>query len=341
MLAASAAAAPAAIASTPLQTSSPQPVASASLSATLLPPEPARRGWQRPGGSLRVRLLASSLVVAILLSGGFLLSRDSGESSQSLEAVTLAAAQTRAAGTAQMAMTMTFTGFPSPTGADSFTMNASGAMDFARNRGKMTMDMSSLVPAGMPGGGQVDMIFDDFVIYMQMPGIAQFAGGKSWLRFDAAAMAQQQGVDLQSLSQFGSSDPTQGLQYLAGVAGDVEVVGQEIIRGEQTTHYSAEVDLVQAAEQAPPEFRELAVESTKVVVDQLGTDTIPMEVWIDDAGLLRQIYYSMEMGGAEGMPDDAAISIMMQMYDFGSKVRIQLPPAFQVADIADLAGLTP
>ncbi|MFN2526076.1 MAG: hypothetical protein ABR505_07410 [Actinomycetota bacterium] len=311
-------------------------------SVDVLPAVPPGRGFSFTPQSLGLRLAAGALVLVVLLAGGFLLTRPSDAgSSESLQAITLAAAHTREAGTAKMAMTMSFNGIPAPTGGDSISMSASGAMDFARNRGTLTMDMSSFAPPGMPGMGRVQMVFDEFVVYMQMPGIAQFAGGKSWLKFDASAMAQQQGVDLQSLSQFGNSDPTQGLQYLEGVAGEVEVVGQEVVRGQPTTHYRATVDLIKAAEQAPPKLRQLAVQSTKVITDQLGTDSIPMDVWIDDAGLLRQMYYSLDMGGVEGMPEDASMTITMQMYDFGSKVRIRVPPAYQVADIAQLAGASP
>jgi hypothetical protein len=139
------------------------------------------------------------------------------------------------------------------------------------------------------------------------------------------------GVDLSQLSGQ-QNDPTQVLAFLKGAADDVEAVGTENVRGTETTHYRATVDLRKAIEGADgitdPETFERFLE-------QIDDETVDVDVWIDDDGRARRMEYGMAMQLPQGAVE---IESAMDWFDFGTEVDVEPPPADQVTDISDLGG---
>src|SRR5918996_4151943 len=139
-----------------------------------------------------------------------------------LRAVSRAAAEVQDAATFRMSFSMTMSGLPdAPSG--SITFAGTGAFDYRRQAGRMTMDMGSMLGSlAPPGSTRVDMIIDGLVMYMRMPFLTRLIpGGKPWLELDLEGAGRQAGVDLAALSQGGQSDPTQYLTYLSGASDDV------------------------------------------------------------------------------------------------------------------------
>ena len=81
----------------------------------------------------------------------------------------------------------------------------------------------------------------DKVLYTRMGLLSQqLPKGKKWLKLDIEKLGKGLGIDVSQLSQY--NDPTKMLDYLRS-SGDVDEVGKEDVRGVETTHYRAKVDL--------------------------------------------------------------------------------------------------
>lgn len=250
-----------------------------------------------------------------------------GESLSPQAAVAQAATKYEEAGSSRVSMTAAIKDVP----GGPFTFTGEG--EFNRERGHMTMDMSSLGEATQGAlSGEMELVFDRLILYMKFPAAIteQLPGGKSWVRIDLRQAGKELGIDLEELMQVQQSDPTQALQYLRGASDDFEEVGQEDVRGVETTHYRGTIDLRKAAEQVPEEARESFERATEL----LGTNKLPFDVWIDEDGMARRMKYEQALPGAGG--ETATMALTMEFFDFGIEVNIEPPPADEVIDIQEL-----
>jgi len=111
----------------------------------------------------------------------------------------------------------------------------------------------------------------------------------------------------------------------------IETVGTEELRGVETTHYYAIVDLLRYEKIAPPAEREKLRSLLGEVVEQSGLGKIPVDVWVDELGLVRKLtmaFSAMQPGTTE----HATMSMSFELYDYGKDVEIELPPAAEVVD---------
>jgi hypothetical protein len=218
-----------------------------------------------------------------------------------------------------------------------------GRFDNKNRRGEMTlsMDVSNLQGADALGGagGKVEqhMIFDGFTFYMNSGAFgAMLPGAKKWLKLDLAETGKDLGIDLSSLTQGAGQDPTQTLQYLKAAGGDITKVGTESVRGTSTTHYKATVDFAKVPDTAPPDQRAEMRKSIDQIIKLSGTKTVPVDVWVGDDGLARRIVtdYGSNVGGQH-----TQIKQRIEMFDFGTKVDVKIPPASEVMDFSELGDL--
>lgn len=239
------------------------------------------------------------------------------------QAVLQAGAKTRAAKSARIRFTAKFLGGPA-----SGTMTGEGA--FAGRRGRMSMDLGGLGNGELTG--RIEAIFDGLVFYMKFPPqiAEQLPGGKTWVKFDLAQLGKAQGIDFEQLMQLSGSGPSQSLELLRAASPDFAAVGDEEVRGLETTHYRGTVDLEKVAEQAPANARE----SYRRIIELTGQRRIPVDVWIDDAGLTRRVRYEQKLPGGSSM------EITQELYDFGVQVDVEPPPAVEVVDLTELLGGT-
>ena len=242
-------------------------------------------------------------------------------SSSAQQAVLEAGAKTQAEQSARISFSGTITGG----GADG---TISGEGEFSGRQGRMTMDMSGL--AGGQIAGEMEMIFDELLIYMKFPSeiMQGIPGGKEWIKVDLAMMGEQDAFDLQQIMQLSGTDPSQSLDLLRAAGTDFREVGEEDVRGVATTHYEGTVDLEKVAEQVPEEARE----SYRRLMELSGQTEIPMEVWIDEDGLTRRVRYEQTLG------DGTTMDLTQEYFDFGVEVDVEPPPDEDVLDIADLVG---
>lgn len=249
------------------------------------------------------------------------------------ELIAASADTTTAAGTSKMSMQMTTV---MPQGE--FSMDAEGAYDYANQRGAMTMTMDLGEAAGQMGGPMdIEMVFEDMVIYMKYPMLSDLSGdAKPWIRMDLQEIGEQAGMDFGSLMQSGTTDPTQMLEWLRGASGDIEVVGEEEVRGATTRHYKGTIDFNKVVEQAPADVRDALRSTVDMMVKTIGTSNVPFEVWIDEEGRAVRIAQSFEY--EEGAVAGGSMSMTLDLFDFGSDVNVQIPPASQTSDFKELMG---
>jgi hypothetical protein len=93
------------------------------------------------------------------------------------------------------------------------------------------------------------------------------------------------------------------------------------------------IDMAKAIAEIPEDQRE-RVEAS---LEQLPDGMLPATVWIDDAGLVRRLELDLDNAG---LGDDesatGSVSFMMELFDFGEPVAIDVPDE---ADVQDGEGL--
>ena len=220
------------------------------------------------------------------------------------------------------------TGATNPNGPESmeFRMNGEGVVDLTGQKGRMTMRMGPL------GNFEFRMLGNAAYYKMPQDMTAQTPGIKPWIKADLDSFYEQQYGESFSEMQAGNpTDPTQQLEALKDV-GSVEKIGQEKVRGAQTTHYRAIMDLKKAAAQEGPE----AEKAYDEMIEQMGTSEIPVDAWIDEQGRARRIKVDMTTTvpipsadpSAGGATTEEKIRVTMteDIFDFGVPVNVSAPP---------------
>lgn len=265
-----------------------------------------------------VLLTATCLALAACGGGGSTASGDGDGAKQDLaERFRLASTKSLEANSVRFSMQMN-----TPDGV----MSGEGEQDLAGRKVKINMTMP------VPGMGTVTMeqIMSGTVMFMRGSMFEGLLPAGTWARFDLAAMGDELGVDLAALmDQAFEMDAQSAANFLRGVDGEVTEVGQETVRGVESTRYSYTVDLNKAMENLPPEL----AADVAPMFEALGTDKFPAEVWLDEEGLLRKMAYTMNVPVEGGSP--AEIETDMEFYDYGAPVNITEPPAAQTVDIAE------
>ncbi|MDX6689943.1 MAG: hypothetical protein QOG15_1400 [Solirubrobacteraceae bacterium] len=249
------------------------------------------------------------------------------------EAVARAADRTAAKGGVRVAIDQTIT-LP---GQSPISMTGSGVIDPKAQRGHITLDLSRI--PGLPNdirAGRQEVIFEHFTMYMRSPLFAaSLPEGKRWLKVDFIKAGRTAGVDLGALAQQ-RQDPTQALRYLEAASGDVKRVGAERVRGVDTTHYRATIDLLRYADVVPANERASVRHTMSQIVKLAGADSFPMEVWIGQDGVVRRMRQRIRTLVAPGIR--GTIDQRIELFDFGTRVRLQLPPPDEIEDATDSAA---
>lgn len=272
------------------------------------------------------RLLPALLVlpvVAVLAAGC-----GSGGGTLSLDPVASAATKTQQTGT----YSFDYTAGMQVLGQQ-FSFSGTGQSDTTNGRLQMTMDFSGLPAQLSQHGSTAEFVLADKVMYLKLPFLSgMLPGGKQWMKVDLSAAARQAGT---SLGSFGQLDPQQWLQQLLA-SSDTQKLGTDTVQGEQMTHYRTTIDPSKLTANVPAAQRAAVRKAMK----QIGMSTIPVDVWVDGKGLLRQESLSLSLG--QGL-QNATMKMTFELHDFGEPVSVEVPPADQVFDaLAALkGGLTP
>jgi hypothetical protein len=210
----------------------------------------------------------------------------------------------------------------------SVSFTESGAFDFARSRG--TLSMSS--PMGFTE------VFVPPKMYLKMPAGAgaSLPKGKSWIAADSGMpgglAASGLGSALPGPPGAGNSDPADLLASLTAISGSVTKQGTATIRGVPVTEYRVNVDLAKAAARVPGWERA----SFTQFAQSLGTGPIPVDVWVDSQNLVRRMREALHIPVDLGAPAGMVVTQATDFYDFGVPVRVSAPPAAEVASLPQL-----
>ncbi|MFG2027319.1 hypothetical protein [Streptomyces sp. NPDC048825] len=159
------------------------------------------------------------------------------------------------------------------------------------------------------------------------------AGGKHWIKYaydDLADLAGGSGAYLKD--QIQNTTPNQSVKLLLA-SGDVRKIGEETVRGVNTTHYSGTVDVADLAGRNSS-LSEGQLADLKRQLEQAGITTQTVDLWVDDDDLLVKKVEKGEMASG-------SMSSTAYYSDYGVEVSTEEPPAADTADFKDLAGAQP
>jgi hypothetical protein len=184
----------------------------------------------------------------------------------------------------------------------------------------------------IPSAGTLEERIVDGTVYMNFGDLlgGTKLGPEQWVKIGLDDLQQRSGGALGNLAdQAGSNGPQQGLEYLQGLSGDVQKVGDDTVAGAHATHYQASIDYAKVAEKLPDSSAKARDQLTK-----LGT--VPADVWINDDDRVVKMQFAID-GSAFGA-DGGKIEMTMEITDFGVPVDVQAPPADQTVDFSALGA---
>jgi hypothetical protein len=267
----------------------------------------------RRRGAVAGIVLAFATVLAACGGGG-----GTGDAAVSIKTLQAAASNTQAAESSRFTMDMTVDLAGEPT-----TISIDGVIAGDGKNGELTLSM--------PIVGSLEERIVDGVIYMNLgsfPGASGELGGKQWVKLDPSSLDEGMLGDL--AGQTDSASPKTGLEYLQGLSGDVEDLGQEDVNGQPATHYRASIDYTKVLDELPDASQEARDALAKL-------RTVPADVWIDGQDRIVKMHLTMDASAFGAGAGSAEVT--MELSDFGTPVDVQAPPAEDTVDLSELGGL--
>ncbi len=251
----------------------------------------------------RLLLAAPLLLVALVLAacGGSKSSDESGPIAAAVEkTVEQGSERTQTTGTVALTgQTLRFRG--------------EGGFNHATEEGYQELDLT------VPGGRvtSVDEVFIKNAFWLKSPLFdASLPSGKEWLKVDLARADKTLGFNFKALL---GQTPDDALELLRRIAKPVTTVGEEEVDGVTTTHYRARIN--PRTIPAKDKLEQLTAAKYK-----------PIDVWIDDEDLVRQVRLDYTAKADPAKPERARTTVTMKLGDFGLTVDVDPPPASSVVD---------
>jgi hypothetical protein len=105
-----------------------------------------------------------------------------------------------------------------------------------------------------------------------------------------------------------------------------EELGQEEVRGEETTHHRARVNLNELIKQLPASER-----PQEELLAQFGGPVVPVDLWIDAENRLRKIVISRP-ARTEGNVRGPGYTATVELYDYGVDVDVEPPEGERISE---------
>jgi hypothetical protein len=122
--------------------------------------------------------------------------------------------------------------------------------------------------------------------------------GDQWGRIDLGALGDAVPADVQEAVTGQGTDPSAFFDLVAAAEG-VEELGDDEIDGVAVTGLSADVGFADMLESSGADAEALAEAmpggDMEQVMGAMGDLTMPLEVWVDDEGLVRRMSYELDM----------------------------------------------
>ena len=206
---------------------------------------------------------------------------------------------------------------------------SSTAMDMAFDYKQKLMSMVT-----KSEGQEFTMIAHENDLYMKIPGLGGSMGaeGRDWIKMTDPSMAEQfaQGQS----GMFGAGANAQSfLDGFLGAGATVEDLGREDVRGVPTNHYRGTVSAAEAATSGDTGLSD--AEKSALEKSLGGEADIPVEVWIDDDGLVRKMEMALS-GTTYGLSAGETTTMTMELFDVGKPIEIKVPAKEKVLDLENL-----
>jgi hypothetical protein len=235
--------------------------------------------------------------------------------------IAAAAVRTQAMPGARFSIEAVYTsaGLPQPVVA-----HGSGAYNSRTGRAWATLEVPS------PTGTQkVETVGTSRTVYTRSPSIsAGLPPGRTWLGVEPWLGRGE------SAALLGNGSATDQLSMMRAVSSDIELLGDESVRGVPTHHYRGSVELAHYAELLREEGK-LASAHQYEQLEKLMPAPLEVEVWIDDTGMARRLREVMELPTSPGHPP-VTTDLRMDLFDFGVAPKVKLPPVHEVFDSTPL-----
>lgn len=283
--------------------------------------------WHRRVGAAAV-LTSVALVASACGSSGNASSGNASSSSPS-RAVDAAYTTTMKAKTARFSFTETAQG-GSATGSSSVSVSGKGEVDFSDNAFQMSINS--------PTGGTIKLLETKAMLYIEVPSSdrSQISEGKPWASVNLNQVDEDDlGKSFSQLASVMTDSPTDALSELQSVSKRVTKSGTATIDGVTTTGYKATVDLTKVAAKVKETEGGKAAQAITDEEKALGATTLPVEVWIDNKGMVRR-YESKTATSSSATGSSASgttATLTITLSDFGSAVHVTAPSAAQVANV--------
>ncbi len=228
--------------------------------------------------------------------------------------------------------------------AESVPISAYGAIDFANK----ATDLNESIAGAANDATETRYL--NGMLYQRIPAEATgLAGGKQWIAMDINQMsAKQGGSGFGQLLASAPSNPSDLMMYLTAVEGQVKSVGPDIVDGVPTTHYAATIDLDKVATLDPS-----AASTTKQLEQELGSHSLPVQLWVDQQNRLRKI--SLDENIAHPVPGSTTsggtattgqngkettigavhVAVTVTLSDYGTPVQVVAPPADETDNLTN------
>ncbi len=218
---------------------------------------------------------------------------------------------------------------------DNETGNARFFMDFGAFMESLTPEDLDGLPPEMAAvmGEPLELIVVGDTAYMRWGFFNLLLGTDDWIELPADETGSVTG-------QFGfgaeANSPAELINQLRDANADVQEIGRETVRGVETTHYLATVNLKQLAEELPSDERaELEEQFGNTSIDEF-----PIELWIGDDGLLYRYQMVLDATTApEDMGEIQSMTMTFDIFDYGAEITVEPPDPSEVTSIDDLGGV--
>lgn len=278
-------------------------------------------------------LLATVLLLVVLAAGAFLAFGSS--SNPTVDPIAAAAIRSSAAPGMHEVFSMQATA-----GSEvAMTMSGSASVDPATHTTSMSFaislpDLPQVVQALGSDTLRMHEILDGSTIYMKLPPalMGQLSTvGKQWISLDLSKLTNVPGIS-SLMSNPTTANPGELLDYLRAVSGGVENLGQERVSGIETTRYHAVIDFSRLASAVPASERAAVGQMVSAMESRGGTPYMPVDAWIDRAGLVRRMEMVIDAPVAGGQ--ELQMSFVVNISRYGPQPPVRLPSSSQVASVS-------
>jgi hypothetical protein len=279
---------------------------------------------------MRTSLQVAAATVVVAFGAAACGSSGASVSTEPAHIVEAAYTTTLNAKTAKVTFTESMKATSTSGSSDSETVTGSGLMNLSTNGFELTVNA--------PSGGAVEVLETGGVEYIQVPPAArsQVPGNKAWESINLNQVDEAKvGKSFSQLASVNSDNPTQALSNLAQVSDNVTSVGASTIDGIATTQYRATINLTKEAAKVKTKDGARSALAITQEAQALGTNTLPISVWVQANGLVSQVSEEVRIPAASTGATDGSgnATVTMTFSDFGTPAPLTPPPSSQVADI--------